>query len=210
MTDTAPTPTSPKPGWKTTEFRLKVAAFILTALYASGVIPTTGTVATVMAIGATMLGALGYTVSRTLVKTAAALLLVGLLAGPQLACATVKADAAAGKVAVVDCVKADRPAIEALIGELAWDAIEQSAKLGAPDWSALVAAAEARGVVVGGCAFVAFEAARKPAPTPPASSGPAVAALATPPPAPDPAVAALERLRAEFGGVQWQTASGLL
>lgn len=59
------------PGYLTTEFWLKVAAFVLTALYASGVIPTTGTVATIAAIAATMLGALGYTVSRTFVKTAA-------------------------------------------------------------------------------------------------------------------------------------------
>jgi hypothetical protein len=69
----APSDSSPpaKPGYLTTEFWLKVAAFALTALYASGVIPTTGAVATIAAIAATMLGALGYTVSRTFVKTAA-------------------------------------------------------------------------------------------------------------------------------------------
>jgi hypothetical protein len=64
-----PTPPA-KPGYLTTEFWLKVAAFVMTALYASGVIPTTGTVAT---IAATMLGALGYTVSRTFVKATARL-----------------------------------------------------------------------------------------------------------------------------------------
>ncbi len=71
MTDTVPTtpPATVKPGWQTSEFRLKVLAFILTALYASGVIPTSGPWASALAIGATMLGALGYTVSRTLVKT---------------------------------------------------------------------------------------------------------------------------------------------
>lgn len=82
MSNPDPVPTPVTPGWKTTEFRLKVAAFILTALYASGVIPTSGPLATAMAIGATMLGALGYTVARTLVKTAAAaLLVIGLAIG---------------------------------------------------------------------------------------------------------------------------------
>lgn len=75
MTDTnqtAPPSAAPTPGWRTSEFKLKVAALAMTALYASGIIPTTGTAATIMAIGATMLGALGYTVSRTLVKTGGA------------------------------------------------------------------------------------------------------------------------------------------
>jgi len=79
-TDTSPPPatlttTAPKPGYQTTEFWLKVAAFVLTALYASGVIPTSGTLATAVAIAATMLGALGYTVSRTFVKNAAVAML---------------------------------------------------------------------------------------------------------------------------------------
>lgn len=72
MTDTAPVapPTvAVKPGYKTTEFWLKIAAIALTAMFASGVIPTAGTAANVAAIAATMLGALGYTVSRTFAKT---------------------------------------------------------------------------------------------------------------------------------------------
>ena len=70
LPEPAPMPATspPKPGYLTTEFYLKLAAMLLTALFASGVIPTTGTAATVTAIAATMLGALGYTVSRTLVK----------------------------------------------------------------------------------------------------------------------------------------------
>ena len=58
-----------KPGYKTTEFWLKMAAILLTALYASGVIPTSGPPAQITAIAATILGALGYTVSRTWVKS---------------------------------------------------------------------------------------------------------------------------------------------
>lgn len=67
------TTTTAKPGWQTSEFWLKLAAILLTALYASGVIPTTGPLAQALAIGATILGALGYTVSRTMAKNAAAM-----------------------------------------------------------------------------------------------------------------------------------------
>lgn len=79
MSDQANTPPTPapaaaptKPGYLTSEFWLKIAALILTALYASGVIPTSGAAAQVAAIAATILGALGYTVMRTLLKTGGA------------------------------------------------------------------------------------------------------------------------------------------
>jgi hypothetical protein len=69
MTDVAaPTPPAAKPGYKTTEFWLKLVALLLTALYASGIIPTGGPAAQVAAIAATILGAVGYTVGRSLVK----------------------------------------------------------------------------------------------------------------------------------------------
>ena len=64
-----PSPDEPKAGYRTTEFWLKILAILLTALYASGIIPTDSTTAKVVAIVATMLGALGYTVSRTLAKS---------------------------------------------------------------------------------------------------------------------------------------------
>ncbi len=56
-----------KPGYKTSEFWLKLAALVLTAVYASGVL-TNNTALAIAGIAATILGALGYTVSRTLVK----------------------------------------------------------------------------------------------------------------------------------------------
>jgi hypothetical protein len=65
------TTSSVKPGYKTSEFWLKLGALVLTALFASGVIPTSGPVAQVAAIAATMLGALGYTVTRSMVKNTA-------------------------------------------------------------------------------------------------------------------------------------------
>lgn len=73
MTEPVPTATAlpgPTPGYKTTEFWLKLAALLLTALYASGVIPTSGPASQVAAIAATILGAVGYTVGRSLVKAA--------------------------------------------------------------------------------------------------------------------------------------------
>lgn len=63
VTDT----TTTKPGYKTSEFWLKLAALVLTALYASGAM-TNNTALAIAGIAATILGALGYTVSRTLVK----------------------------------------------------------------------------------------------------------------------------------------------
>lgn len=57
-----------KPGYKTTEFWLSLAAMVVGALFASGAISDGGLVAKVLGIIATILGSLGYTVSRTLVK----------------------------------------------------------------------------------------------------------------------------------------------
>ncbi len=59
--------TATKPGYKTTEFWLKLAALTLTALYASGAL-TNNTALAIAGIVGTILGVLGYTVSRTLVK----------------------------------------------------------------------------------------------------------------------------------------------
>jgi hypothetical protein len=72
-------PTDPAPvksGWWTSEHVLALVALFLTAAYASGLIPTDGTWAKIGAIVATVLTALGYTVSRTMIKTAAMLLFV--------------------------------------------------------------------------------------------------------------------------------------
>lgn len=65
------TTTSVTPGWKTSEFWVKIVALIVSTLLASGVIPTTGVWAQVTAIAVTILGAMGYTVGRSMVKAAA-------------------------------------------------------------------------------------------------------------------------------------------
>lgn len=64
----APPAAPPKSGFHTSEFTLHLIAILLTALYASGVIPTAGTIATIAAVAATSLGSLGYTVARTWIK----------------------------------------------------------------------------------------------------------------------------------------------
>jgi hypothetical protein len=57
-----------KPGYKTTEFWLSFAALCIGAAFASGVFPTESTGEKLLGLAATVLTALGYTVSRTMVK----------------------------------------------------------------------------------------------------------------------------------------------
>jgi len=69
-TDPAPAPAPVKPGWRTSEFWLKLAALALTSLYASGAL-TNDRVLAIAGMAASVLGALGYTVARTIAKQAA-------------------------------------------------------------------------------------------------------------------------------------------
>jgi hypothetical protein len=68
ITTTAPAPAPVKPGWKTSELYLHLAAIILSACFAAGVIPASGPVAQIAAIAAVVLTSLGYSVSRTIAK----------------------------------------------------------------------------------------------------------------------------------------------
>jgi len=189
-----------KPGYRTTEFWLKLAAIALTALFASGVIPTSGTAATVAAITATMLGALGYTVSRSFVKTAGALVLVMLLAGPQLACGNSGARAKNAESAAVSCeaplvvqtgLQLRTPFLESLTGAISGDGLHiDTAKLKAIAGSLL--APELR------CAFdAAIAYLIKPPPAPPGA--PAAAPMQVDPIA---LGAAWSKVRAELGWTQ--------
>lgn len=98
------------PGYKTSEFWLKLAAVVLTALYASGIIPTSGNVATLVAIIATVLTSLGYTVARTFLKSGGAAILVIALVS-QVGCAATKREISVVKDGIVQCAKADLPTI---------------------------------------------------------------------------------------------------
>lgn len=81
----APSPkTSPKPGWKTTEFWLALAAKLLGAAFAAGLIGDGTSLSRIAGLGAVVLTSLGYTVNRTMVKTAAMLAVVGLFSASSL------------------------------------------------------------------------------------------------------------------------------
>ena len=57
-----------KPGWKTTEFWMSLAAVICGALVAGDVVSESSTVGKAVGAVISVLGALGYTASRTAVK----------------------------------------------------------------------------------------------------------------------------------------------
>ena len=104
MTADITTP-STKPGYQTTEFWLATAAKLLGILFASGAIGDGSALALIAGLAATVLAALGYTVSRTLVKTAGVLLVVLAVGTTQSACsgASPRERAAAGVGAFLDC-----------------------------------------------------------------------------------------------------------
>jgi len=60
-----------KPGYKSTEFWLSLLATLVGAVMASGVIESGGVWDKVIGLVVTVLGALGYTASRALVKSTA-------------------------------------------------------------------------------------------------------------------------------------------
>lgn len=125
----APASTPATPGWKTTEFWLGASAKVLGILFASGVIGT-GTVAERIAgLAAALLAQLGYTVSRTLVKQAAAVLLavvLGSAALAQTACSSsLRGTAASGAGAALDCEAAN---VKSLLGDLVPLAIAEVTK----------------------------------------------------------------------------------
>ncbi len=109
----------PTPGWRTSEFWLKVAAIALSALFASGAL-TNNTALAIAGMAATILGALGYTVSRTIVKTAGMLLVVGLFASTQTACGPKTTALAHG---IWDCLAPERAEAVAVLTPLAESAI---------------------------------------------------------------------------------------
>jgi hypothetical protein len=57
-----------KPGYKTTEFWLSVLATALSFLLASDVLPASGSVVQAIGLVGAALTAMGYTVSRSIVK----------------------------------------------------------------------------------------------------------------------------------------------
>jgi hypothetical protein len=123
-----------------------------------------------------------YKVSRAPVKTAVLLFAIGLGISTQSACGPV---ISAGRV-VIDCVKANQSEIGSALLKLE----------AAPSWAAVEASAIALGETIGGCALVALVDQHSF----PKGMERVVGGTSGP--------ATLERVRASFGGVTWQTASG--
>lgn len=103
-------PLATKAGWRTTEFWLKVAADIITLLYASGVLPSTGLIATVVAIIAMQLTSAGYMVVRTSAKkslvaaqTALMMVVAGVVIAACAAGSTARRDTSIGVVSTASC-----------------------------------------------------------------------------------------------------------
>lgn len=202
-------PTPVKPGWQTTEWYLSLAAMLLTALYASGVIPTGGLPATIAAIAATVLTALGYKVSRTLIKTASAAALLVLLAIG--AAASLTSCAASEKIVVdeghqiVDCARLDADKIAVVAGQLAAAVAAYLVTGRAVDWDAIEASAEAAGLAIGGCALGPVIAQHEAAES---SSSPRTAGARPPANDASAAWAAFARLKARAGVATYRTSAG--
>ena len=71
-TDPTPTPAPVKPGYKTTEFWMSAGATFVGLVIASGIVPNTGVWPKIVALVVAAFTAMGYTVSRTSVKSTGA------------------------------------------------------------------------------------------------------------------------------------------
>jgi hypothetical protein len=178
----------------------RIFAALLVYVGAQGVADAGKSAAAIKAVAATV-GSTPETnaAMKRIAGTVTILALAALAGGSLAACATVKPVAARAETAVVDCVKADKAPIVALLAELAGDAVT-FALAGAVDWDALASKAWSQGKETGGCAFVALvEGQPKSSARTLAGNGP-----------PGPGELALEQLRTRFGGdVQWRTAAGV-
>lgn len=198
MSDTTTSDTTVKPGWRTTEFWLSSAAKLLGILFASGVIGDGTVEMRIAGLAAMLLAALGYTVSRAVVKAAGIAVLVIAVGSTQPACATARPRVAAGLSALIDCTTPQRAAVVDDIGHALLGYVLKyvtgdgrsvdTAKLKA-DSAAL------KGEALASCGLVAALAILA-TPKPPAPPS-----FYAEPPSPDPAVwrAALEQVRAELG-----------
>lgn len=176
QTQTSP----PKPGWKTSEFAGHAAAMLLTLIFASGLL-TNQTAIQIAGIAAAWLGSLGYTVNRTLLKAGAGMLLVGLLAAPQVACsASAKGKEAAAASAFLNCEAGQFPA--GTLGDATALAIQvivhEISGGGAVDANRLKADAAPLKSNLLQCAWDAAIAALTAPPAPPKPGAPAAAAMA--------------------------------
>lgn len=114
---TTPTPApAVKPGYQTTEFYFSLLATLLTALYASGLLTSSVSLA-IAGIAATVLTSLGYKVARTIAKSGAApVIVLAILVFASSSGCGAKAGAIAAGRGFIDCMT---PAAKASAAELA-------------------------------------------------------------------------------------------
>jgi hypothetical protein len=163
------TSSSVKPGWKTSEFCLALAAKLLGAAFAVGFLGDGSSLARLGGMAAVVLSSLGYTVSRTMIKTAAMLCLFVGIVHTQTACATLKSGGKAVASDAIDCTKAEAmkaitqfaPVVDALL-------VYSTGGDGKIDTAALKSASKSFARDVGGCVVAdAIVRALKPAPADP-------------------------------------------
>ncbi len=179
-TTTDPTVPPMKPGYQTTEFWLSSAATVLGLLFASGILADGSLAMRIAGLAASVLGTLGYTVSRGVVKAAGLLLLIAFAAGGvglQAGCGARQRASAATK-AFVDCQGADVASAVAELVPLAEQAVLVAiGGSGHVDTAQLKALAAPLQSDLGRCALAAAIAAlAEPPPTTPGA--PAAAPLA--------------------------------
>lgn len=114
-----------KPGYRTTEFWFKLFAVLLSAAFASGAL-TSNTALAIAGMAAAVLTALGYTVSRTIVKIAGVVLVVAMFGPPLLSGCSSGTLKAVGQVAW-DCTTPQRAEAVAALTPLADSAIRAAA-----------------------------------------------------------------------------------
>lgn len=102
-----------KPGWKTSEFWFRAAATLLTVLFAADVIPTSGQLMKLAVVAALWLTAEGYAVNRTVIKNAAVMVALFLVAFPLHGCS---APQRAIEHAEVRCLETDVLEVLAMLG----------------------------------------------------------------------------------------------
>jgi len=156
-----------KPGWKTTEFWLSLLAVVLGALLTSGLLADGSQAIRIVGLGATVLGALGYTGARAMLKKAPmlAVFLLGAAVIPSASGCTKGAAIAAGK-SVVDCTKGAAPELVTEFSPVLEQLISRATGGdGHVDKASVLAGVKNFGVDVGGC-VLATVVARALAPAP--------------------------------------------
>lgn len=192
-----------KPGWQTSEFYGSWAVKIFGSLLATGVLGD-GTIASrVVGAAMTLLALAGYTWSRTTIKAAVAplALAVMLLGSGTMACTQAKADVVIAGAATLDCTKLEAPKLAVGIAQLAVALVTYVARLGSPDWDALVSAALADASNIKVCAIAEYRAAKAAADA---------ASHAVAPPRPNDLDVAIARLRVGRGVTSIVTSAGAI